>query len=140
LVGEIHILADNTVPHEIIAKRFGAEGIGERIWVTNVAQRFAHLIAIDEDVTMDKKRRHVIIVKAHRLEHCQPVDAMRRDEDIFADNVQSRPTLAKSNVVLEIAGETDVVHQGIEPDIGHTRGVKWQLDSPGETRLWARDR
>src|SRR5207244_4734570 len=38
-----------------------------------------------------------------------------------------------------VAGEADVVREGVEPDVGDELVVERQLDSPIESRFWSRD-
>ena len=67
---------------------------------------------------MDKKRGHLLIGEAHRLEHGQPVDAMRRDEDTSLPiTCKSRPYAGeKQRRPGDSRGETDAeADQGIEP-------------------------
>ena len=46
----------------------------------------------------------------------------------------------EGGLVAQVACKANIVHQGIEPDVGHARGIEWQFDPPGKTRLRPRDR
>jgi hypothetical protein len=38
-----------------------------------------------------------------------------------------------------VAGEANIVHQGVEPNVGDEVGIEGELDAPGEARLRAGD-
>ena len=44
---------------------------------------------------MDEQLRHLIVRKTNRMQHDQPINAVRRDENVFADNLQRRPFIAE---------------------------------------------
>ena len=55
-------------------------------------------------------------MKSDRMQHDEPVNAVRRNENIFADDLQSRPAIAKFLRLIFVlvdlrivASETDVV-------------------------------
>ena len=97
---------------------------------------------------MDEQLRHRVVGKADRVQHDQPVNSVRRNENVFANDLQRlfRPTIAKFLRLLFVivdlgivTGETDVVRERIEPDVSDEIFVERQLDSPIKTRFRARD-
>ena len=91
LLAEIRVVAGGDVAHQIIAQRFGAVFVGEHIGIDDVADALAHLRAADVPPAVDEQLRHFFVGKAQRLQHDRPVDAVRGNEDVFADDVQRRP-------------------------------------------------
>lgn len=69
------------------------------------------------------------------MEHGGPVDAVGRDEDVFADDFAGcGPEFGEVREAAaffgEVAGEGDVVDEGVEPDVGHEFRVEGQFDAP----------
>ena len=71
---------------------------------------------------------------------------MRRNENVFADYLKSRPFLEKFCGLVFVladrrivAGEADVIAQRIEPDVVHIIAIERQLDAPTQSRFRARD-
>ena len=66
---------------------------------------------------------------------------MGRDENVLADDMKGGPAgFEKAEIGSRlgiVAGEADVVREGVEPDIGHKGGIEWKLDAPGEAGFWA---
>ncbi len=91
---------------------------------------------------MDEKLWHLVVGKAEGVKHDRPVDAVGRDEDVFADDVQCGPFFAEGGgligeVLLRgiIANKADIIRQGIEPDVVDVVGIEGQLDAPTEPRF-----
>ena len=65
---------------------------------------------------MDEELRHLLVGEAEGVEHDRPVDAVRGDEDVFADDVQRGPFFAEGGglrgEILRcgiVADEADVI-------------------------------
>ena len=58
----------------------------------------AHLGAAEIPPTVDKQFRHLLVRKTESVQHDQPVNAVRGNEDVFADDVQRRPLSRKLRV------------------------------------------
>ena len=80
------------------------------------------------------------------MQHDEPIDAVRGNKNVFADNLQCRPFVPErgwlrieSRETRIVPGEANVVCQRIEPDVSDEVLIEWQLDSPIEPRFRARD-
>ena len=65
---------------------------------------------------MHEQLRHLIVGKSDRVQHDQPVNSVRRDKNVFADNLQCRPAVTELLRLIFIfvdlrivTGEADVV-------------------------------
>ena len=56
----------------------------------------AHLGAAEIPPTVDEQLRHLIVRKTDRVQHDQPVDAVRGNENVFADDLERRPFITES--------------------------------------------
>ena len=45
---------------------------------------------------MNEQLRHLFVEKADCVQHDEPVNPMRRNENVFSDDLQSRPFVAES--------------------------------------------
>lgn len=78
------------------------------------------------------------------MEHAGPVDGVRRDEDVFSDDLEiGGPQGIEVGEVgafgLLISGEGDVVNEGVEPDVGDKVWVEGKGDAPGHALFRAGD-
>ena len=68
--------------------------------------------------------------KTDRLEHRQPIDGVEY-EDVLADQVDgSGPKTCEGLVVGLETCRSQVVDEGVEPDVGDIARVEWQPDTP----------
>ena len=81
--------------HQVITHRFGAVFFNEHERINNIASALAHLCAAEIPPAVDEQLRHLIVRKSDRVQHDQPVNAVRWNENVFADDLQRRPTVAK---------------------------------------------
>ena len=82
---EVGVLTCRDVTHEVIAQSFRAVAVGQRIGIDHIARAFAHLGATEVPPAMNQELRHDL--KARRLEHDRPVNSVRRNQNIFADDL-----------------------------------------------------
>src|SRR6266446_6053805 len=95
-LGEIGILAGGDIAHQIIPKRVGAVFLNQYKWINNVAGAFAHLRPAKIPPAVNEQLRHLIVGKSDRMQHDEPVDAVRWNEYVFADDLERRPFVAES--------------------------------------------
>ena len=89
--------------YQIIAQRFGAVFIGEHKGIDDVPCALTHLCAPEIPPAVDEQLRHLIVGKSDRVQHDQPVNAVRRNENVLADNLQRRPIDRESlRLIVEI--------------------------------------
>ena len=90
---------------------------------------------------MNEEGRHFSVGETEGAQHDHPVDAVRRDEDVLADDMQGGPSGFEEAQISPrlrvVAGEADVVGECVEPDIGHKGWIERKLNAPGEARFWA---
>ena len=136
-LAEVGVIAGGHVAHEVIAQPFWREDVGGVVWIHHVSEAFAHLLAFDVPPAVHDELRHLLIAEAERMKHDRPVDGVRGNEDVFADDMGvGWPQRLEvwhvgiARFIRKIAGETDVVHQRIKPDIVHEALIKRQRDSP----------
>ena len=65
------------------------------IGIDDVARTLAHLRAGDIPPAVHEQRRHLLIGKSEGMQHDWPVNAVGWNHDVFADDVQRRPFVAK---------------------------------------------
>ena len=63
--------------------------------IDDVACALAHLCAAEIPPAVHEQLRHLIVGKSDRVQHDQPVNAVRRNENVLADNLQRSATIAK---------------------------------------------
>ena len=62
-------------------------------------------------------------------------------EDVFADQVNIRgPELIEGGFFRQVFKGRDIIYERVEPDIRDVAVVERQLDAPGESGFWSRDR
>ena len=93
---EIGILTGRNANHQIIAQRFGAVFICEHEWIDDVPSALAHFCAAEIPPPVYQQLRHLVIRKSDRVQHDEPVDAVRRNENVFPDDLQRGPFVAES--------------------------------------------
>src|SRR5206468_9922298 len=89
--GKIGILADGDFTHQIVAKRFCTVFISEHEWIDNVARAFAHLCATKIPPAVNQQLRNLVVRKSNRVQHDEPVNTVRRHENVFTDDLERRP-------------------------------------------------
>ena len=97
---------------------------------------------------MDEQAWQLVVREAAGMQHDRPVDTVRGDEYVLADDVHNPGTLPRFGKIRQAAGsgrgiaetgEADVVRQGIEPDISHKIPIKRQLNPPRQAAFRPRD-
>ena len=141
---EVAVLAGTDVSAEVVAEGLGAEGISEFVGVDDVAEGLGHFIAFDIPESVDEEGGHVLRFEAHGVEHAGPVDGVCGDEDVFSDDLEiGGPELVEVGEIgafgFFVAGEGDVVDEGVEPDVGDEVGVEGKGDAPGHAVFGAGD-
>ena len=95
LLRKISILTSCNRRHQIIADRVGTVFLDEHKWIDDVADALAHFCAAEIPPAVDEQLRHLIVRKSDRVQHDQPVNAVRGNENVFADDLQRRPFIAE---------------------------------------------
>ena len=139
LVVEVGVVASGDVTHEVVAQAVGSEFIGEGVWVDDVAEALAHFCAFDVPPAVDDESGHLFVGETKSVEHGHPVDGVGRNEDVFADDFGvCGPEVGEVGQSLvaafvgEVAGERDVVGEGIKPDVVDEALVEGERDAPRE--------
>ena len=84
---------------------------------------------------MGKNRFRKLEVQRHQ--HRGPIDRVGR-EDVLADEMHiSGPESIDGRFGLQVLERGDVIHERIEPDVGHVVLIERQLDAPGEPGFWS---
>ena len=96
LLGKVGVFTGGNVAHQIIPKRVGAVFIGKHKWINDVADALTHLCAAEIPPAVNEQLGHLIIRESDGVQHDEPVDAVGRNKDVFADNLQRRPFVAES--------------------------------------------
>ncbi len=122
---ELAVLAYIHFANEEVAEGIDAKLIDQIEWIDRRARALGHLGS-----TLHPKPVHQQGLwrwQAEGMQHDGPVNGMRRDENVFADNIEiSRPE--------SLVDDTGVViQQRVEPHVRHVVGVEWQRDAPLET-------
>src|ERR1051326_4206208 len=91
---------------------------------------------------MREQLRYRIIGKSERVKHNEPINSVRRNENIFSDDLERRPFLQKFTRLLciisdlrVVASERDVIRERVEPHVVDEIFVERQLDPPIEARF-----
>ena len=130
LVRQRAVAAERLLAQQEIAHLIEPEGRHQLPRLDDVAERLAHLLAVDRPPA----------VRGHPLRHRQPgghqerrpVDGME-SQDILADEVRVRwPVLPPRCGLVRKAAGRDVVVQRIQPDIHHVPRRARHRNAPGE--------
>lgn len=139
LVVEVGVVASGDVAHEVVAQAVGSELIGEGVWVDDVAEALAHFGAFDVPPAVDDESGHLFVGETEGVEHGHPVDGVGRNEDVFADDFGvCGPEVGEAGQSLvaafvgEVAGEGNVVGEGIKPDVVDEALIEGKRYAPGE--------
>ena len=89
-------MAGGDVAHQIVAQRVCAVFTDEDKWVDNIAGALAHLRAAQIPPAVNEQLRHLVVRESDRVQHDEPVNAVRRNENVFTDNLQCRPFVPES--------------------------------------------
>ena len=148
LIAHVTVLPGRDLGEEKITQRIGSDRVGDGVGINHVAKALAHFFATRIPPAMHKKPWYISIRKATGVQHDRPVNAVGGDQNILPNNMQDigplpgffkrRQPAAPGGGISE-PGKTDIVRQGVEPDIGHIVTVKGQLDSPGQAAFWPGD-
>ena len=96
LLREICVLTGDDVAHQIVTECVDTVFVCKHKWINNVPCAFAHLRAAEVQPAVNQQLRHLVIWKTDRVQHDEPVNAVRRDENVFADDLKRRPFVAES--------------------------------------------
>ena len=95
---------------------------------------------------MHNEARHFIIRETKGVQHDGPIDGVRRNKDVLANDVRiRRPQLLEfrqpgvARLVSEVSGKADVIRQRIKPDIVHKALIEGQRNAPAQALLRSRD-
>ena len=91
---------------------------------------------------MHEQGGHFLVGKAHGVQHGGPVHAVGGHQDILADHLaiggpESGKFRQSASRFRQIAGEGNVIDQGVKPDVGDEIRVKRQFNAPGKAFLGA---
>ena len=130
LVAHAAIGAERLLAQQEVAHLVEAEGRDQLPRLDDVAERLAHLLALDDPPAVggDPLRQR----QPGRHQEGRPVDRVEAD-DVLADEMHvGRPERpARRGLVREAAGG-DVVVQRVQPDIHHVAGRVRHRDAPAE--------
>ena len=137
---EIGILAGGDVAHQVVTQSVRAVAVGQGIGINHIARALAHLGTAEIPPSVNEQLRHDL--DSGRLQHDRPVDAVSRDENVFADDMRiAGPEFFEVRQLAAIAraitGERRVVHQRVEPNVGYEVAVEGKLDAPTQPRFWS---
>ena len=139
-VRKIRVAAGRDVAQEVVARGGAAVAVHEFGGIDNVAEALAHFGAGDVPPAVNEECGHFLVSEAERVEHDEPVNAVRRSKDVFSDDMHGGPAGFEERQVRAgggiVAGEADVVREGVEPNIGHKVAVEGKLDAPSQARFW----
>ena len=91
LDAEIGVASSRDVAEKVIPQRGLSIAAHEDIGIDNIPETLAHLSAGNVPPTVNEQRGHLGIGEAEGVEHDHPVNAVRRDEDVLADDLQGWP-------------------------------------------------
>ena len=86
-LGKIRVFTSRDIAHQIITNCVGTVFIREHKRIDDVARAFAHLCATEIPPAVHEQLRHLVVGESDRMQHDQPVDAVRGNEDVFADDL-----------------------------------------------------
>ena len=88
----VRILAGDDVAHQVVADCLHAEFLSQLVGVHDVTGRFGHLRSAEAvPEAVDQQPRHPGVREADGMQHAQPVNAVRWDQDVLADDMH-RPS------------------------------------------------
>src|SRR5206468_5934127 len=78
-------------------QRFSPVFFDQNKRIDDVPYALTHFCATEVPPTVDEQLRHLILWESDRMQHDEPVDAVRWYENVFADDLQRvlRPTVAE---------------------------------------------
>ena len=124
--GEVAILTDVHLAHQEVAKGVRAEFRDQIQRVERIARAFRHFGAALHPPTM--RNNSARQRQLRRMQHNGPVNCMRRNENIFADDMPGCWPLARM-----ISDRRIVIKQRIKPHISDIIGIKRERDTPLES-------
>src|SRR5215469_3805695 len=128
---EVAVVGSWYLTQEKIAQRVGAVLLCQENRVDNIANRFAHLLTAHQYVPVHEYGRRQ--GNAGREEHGRPVNGMEPD-DAFSYHMHSlwilHPVVLIERPVIRIIQRSDIVAQGVEPDIHYLLRVSWNWNPP----------
>ena len=140
---EVGVLAGMDVAHEVVSQRIASERIGQLDGIDDVAEGFRHFFPASVPPAVDQDVGHPVIGETERMQHRKPIDAMRGNKDVLADDVHGSPgpdgLEIRKGRIRRVTDERDVVDQCVEPDISDEIRVKRQFDAPSEAGFRAGD-
>ena len=76
---KVSIFPRRDISHQIITQRISTVFIDEHEGINDVPLAFAHLRAAKVPPAVNQQLRHLLIGKTDRVQHDEPVDAVRGD-------------------------------------------------------------
>src|SRR6266496_1797597 len=87
ILRKVCIPSSHDVARQIITDCFGSVLICEHEGINNVSHAFAHLRAAQVPPAVNQQLGYLIIRKSDRMQHDEPVNAVRGDENVFPDDL-----------------------------------------------------
>ena len=126
--GEVSVGEGRKLGKEIVTERVDAVFVDDLEWIDNIAKSFAHFLAVDGEVAVNKDgfgEREL-----GRKEEGRPVDGVKA-ENAFTDNMEvGGPPLAVFLIVPAEANARLIDVKGVEPDIDYLGGIVGDRDAP----------
>ena len=133
LVGEIAVGPKGKGAHQEETQSVHAKLFGQNIGVHHIALGLAHLASVQQQPAVAEALFGKRLAQAHQ--NGRPDNGVEAD-NLLAHNVYAGPpALAVVAVpVVLIAQGSDIVGEGVHPDVDHMSGVKIHGHAPGKAR------